>query len=45
MKQRLRCRVGLHKWVAKQDSSDAPRYLGCVYCDKTTDVEPPILPQ
>lgn len=37
MKRRLRCRFGLHKWVVMQDSSDAPKYHGCRYCDKIMD--------
>lgn len=39
MKQRIRCRIGLHKWVIMQDSSDAPRYYGCRYCDKMSDFD------
>lgn len=39
MKRRLRCRLQLHRWVTKQDSGDAPRYQGCLYCDKTRDPE------
>lgn len=39
MKRRLRCRLGLHKWVVKQDSTDGPRYHGCRYCDKILDLD------
>jgi hypothetical protein len=39
MRRRLRCRLGLHKWVVKQDSRDAPRYYGCLYCDKMQDLD------
>ena len=39
MKRRLRCRLGVHKWVLKQDASDAPRYHGCRFCDKILDDE------
>lgn len=42
MKRRLRCRLGLHKWVIKQDSPDAPRYHGCRFCDKIRDDRQPI---
>ena len=24
----------IHKWVVKQDSSDAPRYFGCAKCGR-----------
>jgi len=34
MTRRLRCRVGLHKWVIRQDARDASRYYGCRFCDK-----------
>ena len=37
MNRRLRCRLGLHKWVLKQDSRDAPRYYGCCRCDEIMD--------
>lgn len=39
MKRRLRCRLGMHKWMVKQDSPDAPKYHGCRYCDKILDDE------
>lgn len=37
MTRRLRCRLGWHKWVVRQDSRDAPRYHSCIYCDKIMD--------
>lgn len=39
MKRRLRCRLGLHKWLIKQDAPDAGRYYGCAYCDWMQDSE------
>jgi hypothetical protein len=39
MTRPLRCRLGLHKWVVTQDSSDGPRYHSCRYCGKIPDLD------
>ena len=39
MKRPLRCRLGLHKWVLKQDTPDGGRYHGCARCDRMQESE------
>lgn len=39
MKRRFRCRIGLHKWLIRQDAPDTGRYYGCAYCDRMQDSE------
>ena len=39
MDGRLRCKLRFHKWIVKQEASDTPRYWGCAYCEKRTDID------
>lgn len=36
----VRCILSFHRWVMKQDSSDAPRYRACARCGRTKVFDP-----
>ncbi len=40
MKRPLRCMLIIHKWVIRQDSSDAPRYIACARCGTLKLLDP-----
>lgn len=40
MKRPLRCQFGIHRWVTKQDSPEAPRYVACDRCGALRDNRP-----